>query len=83
MSHLGPGRPSASRGASRGESAFWRSAVRQAYVGGMADPIRPIALALCRDEEGGILVERGYDSVRDEHYPPFVGRVLCRIVKQV
>ena len=33
----------------------------------MADTIRTVALAICRDGDR-ILVERGYDAVRDEHF---------------
>jgi ADP-ribose pyrophosphatase YjhB (NUDIX family) len=34
----------------------------------MTDQIRTVALALCRDDAGRILVERGYDRIRDEHF---------------
>ncbi len=39
----------------------------------MANRIRTVALALCRDPAGRILVERGYDRVRDEHYLRGIG----------
>ena len=38
-----------------------------------ADRIRVCALGLCFDEAGRVLVERGYDSVRDEHFYRGIG----------
>jgi len=35
--------------------------------------IRVIALALCFDAKGRVLVERGYDGVRDEHFLRGIG----------
>ncbi|MFL5385594.1 MAG: NUDIX hydrolase [Longimicrobiaceae bacterium] len=39
----------------------------------MADTIRTIALAVCHDGRGRILVERGYDHARGEHFLRAIG----------
>jgi len=39
----------------------------------MTGTIRTVALAVCHDGRGRILVERGYDRVRDEHYLRAIG----------
>jgi ADP-ribose pyrophosphatase YjhB (NUDIX family) len=39
----------------------------------MTDTIRTVALAVCHDGRGRILVERGYDRVRDEHFLRAIG----------
>ena len=43
----------------------------------MADTIRTIALAVCHDGRGRILVERGYDRVRGEHFLRAIGGGAC------
>jgi ADP-ribose pyrophosphatase YjhB (NUDIX family) len=39
----------------------------------MTDTIRTVALAVCHDGRGRILVERGYDRVRDEPFLRAIG----------
>jgi ADP-ribose pyrophosphatase YjhB (NUDIX family) len=39
----------------------------------MTRHIRMVALAICQDSAGHVLVERGYDRVRDEHYVRGIG----------